>query len=454
MPTPTAPDADDLLALARSVAAQARPGEQLEAFVARGRSTSVKAYGGEVESFTSAESMGIGIRVIRDHRQGFAHAGTLDPSAVAETLADARDNAAFGEPDEWYGLAEPDGVPVVEQDLWNEAVLAFPTDQKVALALELERAVKAGDPRISGVRTAAFGDGAGEAAVATSTGIEVVGRGTSCHLSVSALAEADGETTVGGGVDVGRDPNLLDIGIAAGDAVERAVRILGATKPESGRLTVILEPRMAASLLGIVGGTLTGERVLKGRSPFGDRMGEAIASPLVTLVDDPTDARSLAADSHDGEGLAARRNVLIDEGVLSTFLHNAYTARRAGTRSTGSAVRGYRSTPGVGAQALAIAPGTRGFDELVASIEDGVLIQSLTGLHSGVNAVSGDVSVGAEGMRIRAGALAEPIREFTIAGTLQRLLLDVVEVGADLEWLPSGTGSASLVIEGVTVSGR
>jgi PmbA protein len=211
---------------------------------------------------------------------------------------------------------------------------------------------------------------------------------------------------------------------------------------------------MAAALLAIVGGTLTGELVLKGRSPFADRLGEVIASPALTLVDDPTNPASLAADSHDGEGLACRPNVLIDGGSLQMFLHNAYTGRRAGTASTGSAVRGHRSTPAVGCQALAMRPGARSLDEILASVDDGVLIQSLTGLHSGVNAVSGDVSVGAEGMRIRAGEIAEPVREFTIASTIQRLLLDLVEVGSELEWLPSGTGSAALVVDGVTVSGR
>ncbi len=114
---------------------------------------------------------------------------------------------------------------------------------------------------------------------------------------------------------------------------------------------------MAATILGLAGGTLTGERVLKGRSPFADRLGEAIASPLLTLVDDPTNPASLAADSHDGEGLACRRNLLIVDGVLQQFLHNSYTGRRAGLASTGSAVRGYRSTPGVGCQALLVVPG-------------------------------------------------------------------------------------------------
>ena len=99
-------------------------------------------------------------------------------------------------------------------------------------------------------------------------------------------------------------PSALDLDQVARDAVERAVQLFGATKPPSSKLAIVLEPRFAATVLGIVGGMLTGERVLKGRSPFADRVGEAIASPLLSLVDDPTDQRSLAADPYDGEGLA------------------------------------------------------------------------------------------------------------------------------------------------------
>lgn len=450
----TGSDPVDLVGLAERVAARARPGEQVEAFVARGVSTSVKAYDGEVEALTSAQSQGVGVRVVIDHRQGFAHAASLDEDIIDETLAEARDNAAFGEPDECNGLAEPDGVDAVDQDLWCEELVRFSPRRKVDLALALERAVKARDPRVTGVRAAAYGDSAGESALATSTGMRAYGRGTMCHVSVSALAVDGDETKIGGGVDVGRDPNLLDLDAAADDAVERAVRLFGATQPESARVTLLLEPRLAPTVVGLAGTVLTGERVVKGRSPFADRLGEAIAAPVLTLVDDPTDARSLAADPYDGEGLACRRNVLIDAGVLSSFLHNSYSGRRAGTASTGSAVRGYRSTPGVGCQALVITPGERTQEDLIAGIELGFLPQSFTGVHSGVNAISGDFSVGAEGMMIRGGELAEPVREVTIASTLQRLLLNIAEVGCDLEWLPNGSGAASVVISDVSLSGR
>src|SRR5690606_29517789 len=137
----------------------------------------------------------------------------------------------------------------------------------------------------------------------------------------------------------------------------------------------------------------------------------------------------LGADSHDGEGLATRRNPLIEGGVLRGFLHNTMTGRRAGVPSTASAVRSYRTTPGVGAQALIMGLGSGTLDDLVAGVDHGILVQSMTGLHSGVNPVSGDFSVGVEGLMIRDGARAEPVREATVASTLQRMLLDISAVG-------------------------
>lgn len=443
----------ELLDLARRLVDRAEPGEQLEAYVARGVTTSVKAYEGEVESLTSAQSQGVGIRVIRDHRQGFAHCGTLDEGVVLETLADARDNTTFGEPDDSFGLAEPDGVAPPELELGSPQLERFATDSKVELALEIERRVKGLDRRVTGVRVASYGDSTGEYAIATSTGIASAAADAGCHVSVSALAVDGDETKIGGGIDAGRDPEELDLDRVARDAVERAVQLFGATKPPSGKLAIVLEPRFAATVLGIVGGMLTGERVLKGRSPFADRVGETIASPLLSFVDDPTDQRSLAADPYDGEGLATRRNGLIEAGQLCGFLQNAYTGRRSGTRSTGSAVRSYRSTPGVGLQAIAVVPGAGTLEELIGSIDHGFFVQGLTGLHSGVNAVSGDFSVGAEGLMIRGGAPAEPVREVTIASTLQRMLLDIRAVGADIEWLPGGSAVPTIVIADVSLSG-
>lgn len=445
---------DELLAIGDRVLTGARPGEQVEAVVVHGRDTEVRVYEGEVESLSSADSSGVGIRVIVDGRQGFAYAGTFDDAVLRDALDEARDNATFGTFDEHCGLAEPDGVPLPELDLWRDAAATFATDAKVDLALELERAVRAADPRISGIESVEYVDSLFSGAIVSTTGVRNAGRETACYVAAYAMAEADGETQTGFGFSIGREPGVLDVAEAAGDAAERATRLLGATKPPTGRFTVVLDPWVTAQLLGILGFALSGESVLKGRSFLADRLGEEVAAPVLTLVDDPTDLRAFSATDSDGEGLATRRNVLIEDGRLAMFVHNAYTARRAGTRSTGSAVRGsFKSTPGVGVQAVSLVPGTRSQAELVAAVGDGVLIADVAGLHSGVNPISGDFSTGAEGLRIRGGEVAEPLREFTIGSTLQKMLHDVEAVGSDLEFLPMSASGVSLVIRDVTVSG-
>jgi PmbA protein len=230
--------------------------------------------------------------------------------------------------------------------------------------------------------------------------------------------------------------------------------MLGATQPPSGRFTVVLDPWVTAQLMGIVADTLGAEEVIKGRSLFAERVGEQVASPLITLVDDPTDARSWGATPVDDEGLATRPVPLLAGGVLQGFAHSTWTARRMGTASTGSAVRGgFKTTPTAGCRAVALTPGSADAAALVAGVADGVLVQEVSGLHSGVNPVSGDLSTGAEGLRIRGGEVAEPLREFTIASTLQRLLHDVIAVGSDLTWLPMSAAGLTLVVGDVSVSG-
>jgi len=175
----------------------------------------------------------------------------------------------------------------------------------------------------------------------------------------------------------------------------------------------------------------------------------------VTLVDDPTDARAFGAASHDGEGLACRRNVLISDGVLQMFVYDTVSARRAGARSTGSAVRGgFAGTPSAGCRALVLQPGTRVQDEILAGVGEGLYVQSVTGIHSGVNPVSGDFSVGAEGLMIRGGTLAQPVREVTVASTLQRMLQSIVDIGNDLRWLPGTAAGQTLAIADMQLGGE
>jgi PmbA protein len=450
----------DELDLAQSVVAQARPGEGMEVYVTRGTETDVRAYEGEVESLTSADSSGVGIRLVlgdadgSGSQVGFAWAGSLEPEVIAATLADARDNARFATPDPDVVLAVPDGVEAVELDQWDDGVSNTPMEKKVALAIELERATRAADPRVRQVSSADYSDSRVEVALASTTGITSSRRRTSASLSVDAIVGEGAETQTGGGFSVGRGPADLVPDEAMDEAVLRATRMLGAQKPRSAHCTVVFDPRVVSTLLGVIASALSGEAVVKGRSFFAGRIGETIAAGGITLVDDPTDFRAYGASSHDGEGLACRRNVLISEGVLRMFVYDTVSARRAGAVSTGSAVRGgFAGTPGAGCRALVLSPGTKGPDEILATIGEGLYVQSISGIHSGVNTVSGDFSVGAEGLMIEGGKLGHPVREVTVASTLQRMLQSVVEIGADLRWLPGVAAGQTLAVADMALSG-
>jgi PmbA protein len=449
----------DLLDVARRVAGEAGAGEQIEAYVLRSRDVDVKVFGGEVESLSVAEVEGVGVRVIVDARQGYAWAGSLDDDVIADTLADARDNAAFGSPDESYVLASPDdvdGVVAPDLDLWRDDVLSTSTADKVALALELEAAVRAADPLVRGVESASYGDAAVEAAVANSRGVEAATRRTTASCAAFAMAGEGTLTQTGSGFSAARSVGEVDPHEAARDAAERAVRLLGAKPIPSGRLPVVLDPMVTRSVLALLGGALSGEAIGKGRSLFVGREGEQVAAPRITLVDDPTLPEAFGAVGYDAEGVPTRRVELIVDGRFDAVLHNVHTATRAGSgaRTTGSAVRGgFKSPPGVGARALHLVPGELGAEEILASVDHGLYVQSVSGLHSGTNPVSGDFSVGAVGLVVRDGAFAEPVREITIASTLQRIMQDIAVVGADLTWLPGGAAGMTLLVADMSISG-
>jgi len=445
---------EELIEVAERVLAQARTGEDVEVVVSHSRDTEVRAYDGEIEAFTSAESAGFGVRVVTDRRQGFAYAGTLDPEVVAETLSEARDNASFSTVDEFNGLVRPDGVAEVSLDLFDEALADLGPEAKIALALELERAVCAGDPRIMGVEMAEYADNVATSVVASTTGVLAVSRETGCSLVAYSLAGDGDDVTTGFGFSVGRGVADLDLADAARQAIDRAVRMLGAGRAPSRRLTVVFDPWVTAQFLSIVGESFSGSEVVKGRSFLADRVGETVAPAVVTLVDDPTDPRWPSATTSDAEGLATRRNVLIDAGRVAGFVHDGYSARALGARPTGSAVRhGFMSTPGAGTQSLSLVPGDHDPGSILAGVADGIYISEVQGLHSGVNPVSGDFSTGIEGAVIRGGELAEPVKEVTIASTLQRMLADITMVGNDLRAMPLDATGVTLAIADVTLSG-
>lgn len=438
---------------ARALVAEAASGEQVEVYLVESRTVEVEVRDERVESFCAATDTGASVRVVTDGREGLAWAA--HPAELPGALTAARANAAASEPDPTLGLPDPGDCsgPAVELDLWCDDVPGTPVEDKVALALALERATLGADPRIRGAEKVAYRDAATRTVLCTSTGVVVEDRRTACSVTTVAMAEDGDGTQTGWGLCARRRVADLDVAAAATEATTRALRLLGAAPVRSRRTTVVFDPLVTRSLLALVGAALCGDAVQRGRSIFTDRLGEEVAAGTVTLVEDPTLTEAWGAATHDGEGVPTRRVPLIDGGRLETFLHNVTSARRAGARTTGSAARPLHAPPGVAARALHLTGGRRRLEEIVASVDDAFYVQAVTGLHSGVNVVSGDLSLGAVGCLVRGGALARPVREVTIASTLPRLLRSVREVGADLRWLPGGAAGCTLVVDDVTLSG-
>jgi PmbA protein len=446
----------DLLDLCRAAIAGARDGEQAEAYAEQTRQTTVRARDREVDSFSSSESRGVGVRLVLDGRMGYAWAADPEPEEAAGLLEAARENAAFATPDEANGLpdaAEAEPLP----GLFREAQASMGPERKVSLALDLERVAAETSPSVRRVEEAIYGDAVSRVAVASNGGLSAEFAGTDCWCMVVALAERDTETQTGHAFRVAREIDELDWAEAAREAAERGERMLGAKKPATERLPVILDPWAASSFLGVLAGSLSAEEVQKGRSLLADRVGEEVGSSLLSLVDDGRLTDGPASSPFDDEGVPTSRTVLVERGVLRGFLHNTETARREGTASTGNARRSsYRGVPGVSPSNLLVEAGSASPEDLLARAGRAVYVQDVSGVHSGANPVSGEFSVGATGLRVENGWLGEPLREMTVASTLLDMLIAVTAVGSDLRFFPGGgaIGTPTLLVGEMTIAGR
>jgi len=441
----------DLGDLCRAAVDAAASDEAVEAYAEESRRTEAKALRGEVEGLEFSESRGVGVRVVRESRLGYAWAADPDADGVRDIVSRARENAALAAVDEHNVIPEPKRWMQIPE-LFREASAAVATEEKTRLALGLEARAVSRDPRVTKIDEAQVGDAVSRVAIASTSGVEAEYRRTDAWCLAVTLAVEGDETQTGFSYRIARGLDELDWEEVADEAVERGARMLGATKPATARVPVVLDQFAAMSFLGVLAAALSADAVQKGRSLFASLVGEQVGSELFTLVDDGTNVEGPGAAPFDDEGVPSGRTELFTKGVLNGFLHNAYTAHKGGTASTGNGKRGYRSPPDVGTSNFYLDAGETPRDELLRQGEGGVLIQDVSGVHSGANPISGEFSVGATGLRIAGGELGEALREMTIASTLPDMLKAITGVGDDLRFF-SSVGTPSVLIGEMTLAG-
>jgi len=446
----------ELIDLVRRVTESVTGNEEIEAFASHERSFETRVFSGEIDSISSAEPRGIGIRVIVDHKVGFAYSTDITDAGLRSTLQRARDNAAFATPDEVTGVAPawgnaPEPIEGLVDDLFGDATV----DDKTGLALKLDEVARTIDPRIRTVEDSVYADSYGEVAISTSTGIEGSYASSDAWCYAVAIAEDDGDTQVGFEFGLARGLGGIDPDEVAQRAARRALDILGATKIPSARMPIVLDPYTAGQFLGVIGSALTGEAVQKGRSLFAGKLGETVAGGM-TLVDDGRVPGAPGSSPWDDEGTPTQRTEIITGGVLKRFLYDLPSARRDNVASTGNASRaGFKSAPGPSPSNLALDPTGESRDEVLAAAGRALLVQDFHGVHSGANPVSGDFSVGVTGRLLENGTPGAPVKEVTIAAPMLEILSSITAVADDRRWLPFGGsyGGATTLVSEMTVAG-
>ncbi|WP_288297136.1 TldD/PmbA family protein [Pyramidobacter piscolens] len=395
----------------------------------------------------------LGLRILdREHRQGVASLYDIDDHAAAALCEDAFRNARHGaaEDDVVFARTQPT-APAIDLGVYDPDLVAWDPREQIELCMEMSRRARALDRRVRKVRDASIFIGWEESLTINSYGVSCHGRSAAGETGVTLLAE-DGEAVEIGGASVdGRSRAALSSRLPVDEAVGHTVRMLHGEPLPTGRYTLALEPEVVASFLGALSELFFASNVCKGLTLLADKMGERVASPVVTLVDDGRLYSGMGTAAYDAECVATQRTVLLDHGRLVSWLSNLQYGKRLGTVSTGNGSRGLSSLPDVDVSNLFVVPGTRSAEELAAVYDDCFCVTELMGLHT-VDSVSGDFSLAARGLYRKHGVF-RPVSAVTIAGNLCDFLHKIIEVGGDLRFYDR-FGGCTMVVDDIAVAGK
>jgi PmbA protein len=416
-------------------------------------STSVRL--GEVETLKESGSRSIGVRVFFGKRSASTWSSDLSATGVDAMVRGALNLARITSEDPYAGIPEADqlGAIKTDLDLYYEDVYSLSTADRIDYARRAEKAALSADPRIHNSDGGSFDAAIGVKVLANSHGFIGDYRRSYCSVSAVPIAQLEGSSMQRDyWFSVARTLTKLESPEEVGrEAARRTLRRLGARKVKTQRVPIVFDPLVAGALLGHVFEAVNGDAIYRHASFLAGKLGEKIAGSNVTIVDDGTMVGGFGSSPFDSEGVPTRRTVVIDKGVLNSYLLNTYTAKKLGMRTTGNASRGLAGTPGIGAGNFFMEKGTRSQKEILADIKEGLYVTEFLGF--GVNLVTGDFSRGASGVWIQNGELTFPVEEVTVAGNLKDMLNSISEIGSDLEFRGS-VACPTLRIDGMTVAGE
>ena len=447
----------DIKEIAQDLVARAMAGgaTAAECVVREGDEFSTLVRLGQVETLKESGSKAIGVRVFFGQRAASTYSSDFSREGLDRMLKSALELAKITSEDPFSGIPDASQLGQLpgDLDLYHEDVYSLPGSERIDYARRAEKAALDFDSRIKNSEGGSFDAATGHKVLANSHGFVGEFRRSYCSVAVVPIARTEaGAMQRDYWFSVARTLKKLDSPEHVGKtAAERALRRLGARKVKTAHVPIVLDPLVATSILEHIFEGINGDSVYRGASFLAGKLGEKIAGSNVTVIDDGTMAGGFGTSPFDGEGIPTRRTVVIENGVLKSYLLNTYTAKKLGLQTTANASRGLAGTPGIGPGNYFLQPGPKTPKELIGGIKEGLYVTEFLG--QGANLVTGDYSRGASGLWISGGEFAYPVEEITVAGNLKDLFFNISEIANDLEFR-GAVACPTIRIDGLTVGGE
>lgn len=429
--------------------------EAAEVYTSSNDSFRAMSTNGEVDNYSVASRSGLSLRGLYKGKMGYAATEAYDQDAISQLVTGVIESAELIEDDAVQEIYRGDDK-YPDIDNYVPELDAVSEADKLRLLLDIEhKAVNCGDERIKQVNYNMLSSSSSSTRIVNTYGLDLSQRNNVIFAYTSVVAKEGERVATGSGFVCGRDFKALDADKIAKEAVEEALFYLNAAPVPSGSYRVIFDRRCMPELLETFSAVFSADMAQKGLSLLAGREGEVIAAECVTLMDDPHMPDGLASSAFDAEGVATQVKAVIENGKLTTLLHNLKTARKAGVRSTGNASKhGYASTIGVEPSNFYFKPGDKTLAELMEDMGDGLVITEVSGLHAGANPVSGDFSLLAKGYTVENGRKGRAVEQITVAGNFFAMLKNIRAFGSDLEFVGSPVGSPSVDVGEMNIAGK